>query len=109
MVFKKVNDINHDILTDYITERHSKSEYEIDGIIVCDNKAHEVEKDKNPSHSFAFKDFKDFKNVVQVEIKNVEWNISKDGYIVPVVEFDGVKLSGVVIKRATVLGGGFEA
>ena len=101
VVFKKVNEINHDILTEYITERHSKSEYEIDGIIVCDNKAHEVEQDKNPSYAFAFKDFKDFKNVVQVEIKNVEWNISKDGYIVPVVEFDGVQLSGVTIKRAT--------
>ena len=101
VVFKRVNDLSTEMLTEYITERHSKSEYEIDGIIVCDNKAHEVEKDKNPSFAFAFKDFKDFKNVVKVEIKNVEWNISKDGYIVPVVEFDGVQLSGVTIKRAT--------
>lgn len=101
VVHKKVQEISHEILTEYLTDRHSISEYDIDGIIVCDNNAHEVEQDKNPSFAFAFKDFKDFKNVVQVEIKNVEWNISKDGYIVPVVEFDGVQLSGVTIKRAT--------
>jgi NAD-dependent DNA ligase len=37
----------------------------------------------------------------EVLVTDVEWNLSKDGYMIPVVNFGGVRLDGVVIKRAT--------
>lgn len=84
--------------------RREVSDYDIDGIVITHDKYYPNVKDRNPSHAFAFKNtISD--NVVEVVVSNVEWNISKDGLIKPVVEFDPVHLNGVHIQRAT----GFNA
>ena len=44
-----------DKLSEILINRRENSNYEIDGIIITDNKIHTREKDKNPKHSFAFK------------------------------------------------------
>jgi NAD-dependent DNA ligase len=42
---------------------------------------------------------------VIVTVKDIEWNVSKDKYLKPIVKFDEIKLNGVKIKQAT----GFNA
>ena len=47
----------------------------------------------------------DEKREVDVIVSDIEWNISKDKYIKPIVKFNEIELNGVKIKQAT----GFNA
>ena len=86
-----------------LTERKTTSDYEIDGIIV----AHDAIYPRiagNPEHAFAFKmSFADQQTTT--EVLNVLWEVSKDGYLKPTVNFEPVNIGGVVIQYAT----GFNA
>ena len=93
-------------MSEFLLDRREKSEYEIDGIIVTHDDIYKVENGTNPSYAFAFKSIMTQDNA-EVVVTNVEWNISKDGYLKPVVEFSPVKLAGVMIKRATGFHGSF--
>lgn len=90
-------------LGELLTKRKETSAYEIDGIIV----AHDAVYPRvmgNPDHAFAFKmSFADQQTTT--EVLNVLWEISKDGYLKPVVNFEPVNIGGVVIQYAT----GFNA
>jgi len=100
--------INHKMNTDELLEQlklfRVNSDYEIDGIVITHNKAHLIEKGQNPEYSFAFKS-NSLLDYAEVIVKDIEWNISKDRYLKPVVLFNPVVLEGVSIKRAT----GFNA
>jgi NAD-dependent DNA ligase len=87
-----------------LMERKDKSIYDIDGIILSHNKYYEIESGKNPAHAFAFK-ATSHDNMAKVDVTGIEWNVSKNGYLKPVVQFDPISLNGVMIKRAT----GFNA
>lgn len=95
-----------DQLSNILVQRRSLSTYDIDGIIVTHDAPYQVEHGKNPSYAFAFKNLIT-QDTAEVVVTNVSWNISKDGYIKPVVEFEGVRLAGVVIKRATGFNGDY--
>jgi DNA ligase (NAD+) len=94
-------DLSSDLLSKFLKDRRSKSPYMVDGIVVIhdalDNKRISGE---NPKHAFAFKSMS-LMDHVEVVVQSVEWNVSKDGYIKPVVIFEGVDLGGVVVRRAT--------
>jgi len=96
----KAQECSFDKLSEILVKRRAASPFEIDGIIVAHDASYKVESGKNPTYAFAFKNLIT-QDTSEVVVTNVEWNISKDGYLKPVVEFEGVKLSGVVIKRAT--------
>jgi len=96
ITFEKLIDILHD--------RKKTGKYECDGIIITDNYVYPVNKSGNPEFSFAFKDLPE-KNTAECKVIEIEWNVSKDGYIKPTVLIEPVQLSGVTIKRAT----GFNA
>lgn len=87
-------------LSKVLLDRKKNSPYEVDGVIVQHNKPHARENEKNPSYAFAFKSMSAL-DTATVKVTSIEWNVSKDGLIKPVVTFDGVRLSGVVIRRAT--------
>lgn len=91
-------------LSSILMTRREQGLYEIDGLVVTHDKYHKHEKDRNPEYAFAFKHLLN-QEMAEVIVKHVEWNVSKDAYIKPVVVFDPVRLSGVYIKRAT----GFNA
>lgn len=97
---KKVKVLNVDKLTKILAERKDDSEYEVDGIVVQHNQPHERQENQNPSYAFAFKSMAALP-VARVTVTRVEWALSKDGLLKPVVHFPGVKLSGVTITRAT--------
>jgi NAD-dependent DNA ligase len=87
-------------LSEILIERRSKSQFEIDGIIVSHNEYHPIKKNANPDHAFAFKSILTQENA-EVVVTGVEWNISKDGFIVPVVLLTPVHISGVTIQRTS--------
>lgn len=103
----KVNQdkINIDELSKILIHRREISEFEIDGIVIFHNKLHKKEKE-NPKYAFAFKSILTMKQA-EVIVTNVEWNMSKDGYLIPVVNFNPVSLAGVTIKRAHGFNGKF--
>ena len=92
--------INIGLLSNLLEERRINSKYDIDGIIVTDNNNHNRITDGNPKYSFAFKNIQTL-NKAEVMVLEVEWNITKDRYIQPVVLFDGIEIDGVIVKRAT--------
>ena len=101
-----VSDINLDILSENL-QKARNNDYIIDGIVIADiGKHYDIEKDKNPTHSFAFKSIHTLEQV-EVIVKEVEWNISKDKYMKPIVKFDEIILDDVKIKQATGFNAGF--
>jgi NAD-dependent DNA ligase len=93
-------------LSEVLVERRSKSMFEVDGIVVAHDEVHPLVKDKNPPYAFAFKNTVT-QETVEVIVRNVTWNASKDGYLIPIIEFDPVHVSGVMIKKATGINGEF--
>jgi NAD-dependent DNA ligase len=100
----KHNNLTDEILKILLQDRRTHSPYEIDGIIVSADVYKPVAVNGNPDHAFAFKNTIDSATSTVTE---VVWNPSKDGRLVPVVNFEPVKLSGVTITKATGHNGDF--
>jgi len=101
-----LDDLNLVILSD-ILQKSRGNKYIIDGIVINDtSKVYNIVKGKNPEHSFAFKSIHTLEQV-EVVVKEVEWNISKDKYMKPIVKFDEINLDDVNIKQATGFNAGF--
>jgi NAD-dependent DNA ligase len=100
------DDINLNILSENL-QKSRNNKYIIDGIVINDiSKNYEIEKGKNPTHSFAFKSIHTLEQV-EVIVREVEWNVSKDRYMKPIVKFDEIILDDVKIKQATGFNAGF--
>jgi NAD-dependent DNA ligase len=93
-------DLDFEMLDEILIDRREKSEYEVDGIIIMDDSLNEVNDSGNPDFAFAFKDASE-KQTAEVKVNDVEWNVSKDGYIKPKLILEPTKLSGVIISNAT--------
>lgn len=99
-----VKDINLELLSKKLEESR-KNKYVIDGIVINDiGKIYNIEVGKNPDHSFAFKSLHTLEQI-EVIVSEVEWNVSKDNYMKPIVKFNEILLDDVKIKQAT----GFNA
>jgi len=96
--------MNNDELLNYLKNFKINSEYEIDGIVITHNKKHLLKDGKNPEYSFAFKSNL-LLDEAEVNVIDVEWNVSKDKYLKPIVKFNPIIINGVSIKQAT----GFNA
>ena len=94
------SDLDFEMLDEILLDRREASEYEIDGIIVMDDSLHDYNAEGNPDFAFAFKDASE-KQTADVIVKDVEWNVSKDGYLKPKLVLEPTKLSGVIISNAT--------
>jgi len=94
-------DVEFDKMSKVLNQRKSDSMYNIDGIIISNNKLNsERTIDANPEYAFAFKD-STLLETANVEVIGVEWSISKDKYIKPVLKLIPTKLSGVTISNVT--------
>lgn len=98
-------DVTLESLSTVLVDRREKSEFEIDGIVVSHDAVHRREK-KNPTYAFAFKSVITA-DKAEVIVTQVEWNMSKDGYMKPTVIFSSVSIGGVSIQRATGFNGKF--
>lgn len=96
--------INFNYLSNFLKNRRDKSIYQIDGIIITSTDKYIRNADGNPDYAFAYKDILE-DQIAQTIIESIEWNISKDGFIIPTIIVQPVKIGGVIIKRVT----GFNA
>ena len=97
---KEFKKLDFESLSTYLKKRKGASKYEIDGIIVSNNKQHTRNTSGNPDYSFAFKDVLEDQKAKSTIIE-IEWNISKHGYIIPTVIIEPVNIGGVSISRIT--------
>jgi DNA ligase (NAD+) len=93
-------DLDFEMLDEILIDRRENSTYEVDGIIIMDDSLNEVNDEGNPNFAFAFKDASE-KLTADVKVIDVEWNVSKDGYLKPKLILEPTKLSGVTISNAT--------
>lgn len=95
-------------LTRLLNDRRDVTEYEIDGVVIDIDDAATRAKLKtdelNPEYAVKFK-VADASNLAIATVRNVEWNLSKDGYYKPRVQILPVDLVGVTITNLT----GFNA
>ena len=108
-VYAKViepSEITTEKLTENLIDRRKNSQYDIDGIVIRDNDIHKTIKEKNPKYAFAFKTMITHESA-EVIVTNVEWNVSKDGLIKPIVQFAPVTINNVKIKQASGFNGAF--
>ena len=103
VLYKLENTLSNELLSDTLLEWRQSYVYEIDGVIVTDDKMYE-RKSRNPEHSFAFKMVLS-DQIVEAKVVDVIWSPSKDGYLKPRVQIEPLNLGGVKIEYAT----GFNA
>jgi NAD-dependent DNA ligase len=100
------SEITNSTLTSYLLDRRANGAYDIDGVVVRDNAVHKIIKEKNPKYAFAFKTMLTHE-AAEVTVMRVNWNVSKDGLIKPIVEFTPVVINNVNIKQASGFNGAF--
>ena len=97
--------VSNESLSKLLVDWRTNYEYEMDGIIVTDDKIY-PRKDGNPEHSFAFKMVLS-DQVAEAKVVDVIWAPSKDGYLKPRVRIEPINLGGVKIEYATGFNGAF--
>ena len=93
------NKISNELLSEVLLDWREKYKYEIDGIIVTNDKIYPRPK-KNPEYAFAFK-MVISDQVAEVKVVDIIWTPGKDGYLAPRVQIEPVVLSGATIEFAT--------
>jgi len=101
----QMSSLTNELLSQLLIDWRKNYEYEIDGIIVSNNKKYE-RREKNPEHSFAFK-MVISDQVAEAKVVDVIWSASKSGYLKPRVRIEPIKIGGVKIEYATGFNGKF--
>jgi NAD-dependent DNA ligase len=95
-----VNELFFTDLVSNIIERRVNSPFDTDGLVIADTSSVYELTDGNPKHAFAFKyDLPD--QTAQSVVEGITWNVTKDNYIVPVLNIKPVEVGGVVISNVT--------
>lgn len=99
----EANKLNNDLLNELFF-RWGK-EYNIDGLVIdIDDKNIRKslgrERNNNPAYAIAFKN-PEWSEQVETELLEIEWNISKQGYLKPIGLLKPIELEGVTISRVT--------
>ena len=102
---KTVTAISNNLLSDTLVEWRQSYVYEIDGVIITDDKLY-PRNSGNPEHSFAFKMVLS-DQIAEAKVVDVIWTPSKDGYLKPRVQIEPINLGGVRIEYATGFNGSF--
>lgn len=100
VTYKILSCIDYKLLSEYLKKRRHDSLYMIDGVIVTNNNLYQRNTKSNPEYSFAYKDILEDQKAETI-ILDIEWNISKDGLIKPIIIIKPVNIGGVEIHRVT--------
>ena len=106
VLYKIENNLTNELLSQTLLDWRQNYIYEIDGIIVTDDKIYPIRKEGNPEHSFAFKMVLS-DQIAEAKVVDVIWTPSKDGYLKPRVQIEPINLGGVRIEYATGFNGQF--
>lgn len=85
-----------------IPERRKEAPYEMDGLVIYQNRAEEYPENENPRHVVAYKGLSE---TAVTTVMRVEWEASMHRLLKPVVVYNPVQLSGASLERAS----GFNA
>lgn len=99
--YKKINgkDLNYENLKETLIKWKNELNYDIDGLVIRDNKNHKLTENKNYSWSISYKN--NF-NIYEAHVKEVQWNISKFGkYIPKAVLSPPVNINNTMIQFVT--------
>ena len=99
IINKVAQEISNENLSKILVDWRESYKYEIDGIIVCDDKIYS-RKNENPKHAFAFKMVLGDQEA-EAKVVDILWTASKDGYLKPVVQVEPVHLRGADIEFVT--------
>lgn len=108
-----IDDLTAEHLSQLFTNAESKSPYQMDGIVIAPNVARstnakvknvKTKNVKNPEDRVAWKTRLNASSA-RTTVREVEWNVSHLGYLIPRVLFDTVTISGANISAATGLHG----
>lgn len=97
---EKFTKISDGSMKKYLLDRRTKSIYEIDGIVCQDDSKAYDQTGGYPEHAFAFKMLLD-DQIATAEVKEVEWEVSMDGYLKPRVKIIPINLAGTTVTYAT--------
>ncbi len=92
--------LDQSALGSILTSWRANSLYDIDGIVVAKDIWEAGKSGNNPKLTVAFKMMVS-EDMVLTKVKDVEWNITKDGYLKPVVIVETVNIDGCQISRVT--------
>ncbi len=95
-----VSNITIEGLMETFVKFKGDTDFDIDGVIVQGDKAYERNLTGNPDYAFAFKMRLDG-NLIEMEVIEVEWRVSKWGLLKPRLRLKPKKLGGVTITYAT--------
>lgn len=99
-------DVNDGSLTEILNEFRATTSYEIDGVVIevndidLRNKIVPTKDTLNPEYARKFK-IADANNYAETEVIEVQWSVSKDGYLKPRLKVNPIKLLGVEINYCT--------
>lgn len=96
---KTYSKLTTDLLAKLHDQRKAKSKYDIDGIVVVQDKPYKLTKNF-PSHAKAFK-INSLANSLVVPVTKVEWRKTRLGKIHPRIHVDPVVLGGVKVQHFT--------
>jgi NAD-dependent DNA ligase len=99
---RKFKSLDYEKMSEFLKKMREEYDYEIDGIIITNTDLHKRDNTGNPKYAFAFKTVLE-DQVAESEIKDIEWHISKDGFIKPVAVIKPVSIGGVTIQRVTLI------
>jgi NAD-dependent DNA ligase len=105
VLYKTLASLSNEILSETLVDWRKNYVYEIDGVIVANDKVYE-RKFGNPEHAFAFKMVLS-DQIAEAKVVDVIWAPSKDGYLKPRVQIEPIQLGGVRIEYATGFNGAF--
>ncbi|AYV77039.1 MAG: NAD-dependent DNA ligase [Barrevirus sp.] len=100
VTYKVLKVLTYDVLSKMIQDRRANSPYEVDGLVVQDSSKVYDTTIANPASGFAFKMVL-LDQVATVTVKDIEWSVTRLGYIKPVVKIVPTKLVGVTISNVT--------
>ena len=103
LLWRAIPDFTNVFLNEILREWRDTSVYPMDGIVVRHNRIYE-RKDETPKYMFAYKTLLD-DQTAEIIVTQIQWNVTKDGYLKPLISFDPVRIGGSSISNVT----GFHA
>lgn len=99
VLHETADEITNEQLSTLLVQWRDNYTYEIDGIIVVDDKIY-PRRNQNPDFAFAFKMVLG-DQIAEVKVVDVIWTASKDRYLKPVVQVEPVRIRGADIEFVT--------
>jgi NAD-dependent DNA ligase len=105
-LYETTNDITNEYLSEKLVSWRESYKYEIDGIVVYNDKIYPRPINKNPEYAFAFKMVLS-EQVIEAKVLDVLWTPSKHGLLKPRIRIEPVVIGGAKIEFATAFNGAY--